>query len=58
MLSFSKELNLKLGRKKKKPVNLSCKKRCYNLNEKQHADRQKGAGTNLGQSVTFCVPAG
>lgn len=26
-------------KKKKKPVNLSCRKRCYNLNEKQHADR-------------------
>lgn len=23
----------------KKPVNLSCRERCYNLNEKQHADR-------------------
>lgn len=32
---------LKARKKKggKKPVNLSCRKRCYNLNEKQHADR-------------------
>lgn len=56
LLSFSKDTALKLGGRK--PVNLSCRKRCYNLNEKQQADRKKGAGTKLRQSLTFFVPAG
>ena len=57
-LSFSKAINLKLAGWGKEPVNFSCRKRCYNLNEKQQADRKKGAGTKLRQSVTFFVPAG